>query len=259
MSESSTSEQVHPASPYRREQAIREGDGARSFELSGAIQALAAIGVGFLLLGGLSQWICDWTTETWKQAAGNISFEHAATTQQLRDTTFSVSTVTAPILIAMFIAGVLAHISQTGIVLRPQHVVPDLGRAGPQKWLRRVFSMHTISLPVVGLPKTIVACVTAAVSFWLQQEAFLGLGNLPVEQIGQEMYSLVLGVCLHVAAVLFALSLVDYAIQRWSFERRIRMTDQQLRDETRMQNGDPQVVSQRRALHRSLGRQNGRL
>lgn len=257
MSETPSSEQVHPASPYRREQAIRDGDGAKSFELSGAIQALAAIGVGFMLLGGLAQWIREWTIETWKAAAGDISFEHAATTQQLQDTAFSVSALMAPMLITMLFAGVLAHMSQTGVVFRANRVVPDLGRAGPQKWWRHVFSMRALSFPFVGLPKTIVAFVTAGVSFWMQKEGFFGLGNLPVEQIGPELFSRVLGVCFHVAVVLFALSLVDYALQRWSFERRIRMTDQQVRDETRMQNGDPQVMNQRRAMHRSLGRNTG--
>ncbi len=247
MSETSAGEQNHPASPYRREQAIRDGDTAKSFELSGAIQALAAVAVGFMLLGGLAQWLCNWTEETWKQAAGNICFEPTVATQELQGTAFSLSAVMAPILMTMFFAGILAHLTQTGIVFRANSVVPDLGRAGPQKWWRHVWSMNAISLPFVGLPKTLIAFVTAGVSFWLQKEAFFGLGNLPVEQIGPEMSSLVLGVCFHVAIVLFALSLVDYALQRWSFERRIRMTDQQVRDEARMQNGDPQVMNQRRA------------
>jgi flagellar biosynthetic protein FlhB len=258
MSETSASDQIHPASPYRREQAIRDGDGARSFELSAAIQALAAIGVGFLFLGGLAQWVGDWTRDTWSNAARNISFEPTAATQQLRDTAFAGSLAMAPILIAMFAAGVLAHMSQCGVRLRTNRVLPELGRIAPQKWWQHVFSMHAISLPFVSLPKTVVAFATAVVNFWMQKEAFFGLGNLPVEQIGREMYSLVLGVCFHVAVVLFALSLVDYGLQRWSFERRIRMTDQQVRDEARMQNGDPQVLHQYRALHRSLGRSSNR-
>ena len=253
MSEFSPSEQVHPASPYRRDQAYREGDFAKSFELSGAIQALAAIAVGSLLLGGLANWICQWTSETWKKTAGELTFEPVAATEQLQATAFSITAVMAPTLLLMFFAGILAHMSQTGVKIHVNRVIPDVSRAGPQKWWRHVFSMNAFSLPFIGLPKTVVAFITGGLSFWMQKEAFFGLSRLPVELIGQEMFSLVLGVCFHVALVLFVLSLVDYALQRWSFERRIRMTEQQVRDEARMQNGDPQVMNQRRTLHRSLG------
>ena len=213
-------DQVHPATPFRREQAIRDGEVAKSFELSGAIQALAAIAVGFLLLGGLANWIRVWTIETWKNASGNVSFEHVAVTQQLQEAAFSVSALMAPMLLAIFFAGVLAHLSQTGVGFRANRVVPDFGRTGPQRWWRHVFSMNAISLPFVGVPKTVVAVATAGASFWIQKEAFFGLGNWPVDRIGPQMFSLVLSVCFHVAIVLFVLSLADYALQRWSFERR---------------------------------------
>lgn len=248
-------DQVHPATPHRRDQAMREGDVAKSFELAGAIQTLAAIVVGFLLLGSLASWVRIWTIDTWKNASTGIAFEPMAATNQLQETAFAISAVMAPALFVMFFAGVLAHMGQTGVMFRAERVVPDFGRAGPGKWWRHVFSMNAISLPFIGLPKTMIAASTAIFSVWFQGEAFFGLGKLPVEQIAPQMSSLVLTVCFNVSLVLIALSLVDYALQRWSFDRRIRMTDQQMRDETRMQNGDPQITSQRRELHRSLGQQ----
>lgn len=247
-------DQVHPASPLREQQARRDGDNPKSFELANAIQTLIALGAAFLMLGGLAKWLHNWTVETWTNAAGGIVFDAGATTQQMQNTAFSFATVLAPILVLMFVAGILAHWSQTGIVFLPGKAAPDLQRLGPQKWWSQIFSFRSFSGPVLGIPKTMVAIGGAGASCWYQSEKLFSLSGLPVEQIGPQTYWLVLTVGLHVAAVLFALALCDLAIQRWSFQRRLRMTDQEIRDETRMQGSNPQVSSRRKSIHRSYGR-----
>ena len=47
-------DQVHPASPARREQARRDGDHAKSHELAAAVQMIGAVGVAYLTFGPLA-------------------------------------------------------------------------------------------------------------------------------------------------------------------------------------------------------------
>ena len=74
----------------------------------------------------------------------------------------------------------------------------------------------------------------------------------PADAMAQQLFSLVLLICSHVAVALLMVSLLDFGMKYWGFEKRIRMTDQQLRDETRMQNGDPQTSARRRELQRGM-------
>ena len=246
-------DQIHPASPLRQQQARRDGDSPKSLELVNAIQTMFAIGAGFVLLGGIAGWILNWTTETWKQSSQSIAFDQNQVTEQLQTASFSLAAILAPILCLMFAAGVLAHWSQTGVQFFPGKAAPDVKRLGPQRWWQQLFSFHSLSSPFLGIPKVFVALVATGTSCWVQRVTLFSLGALPVEQIGPQVYWIVLTVSFHVALVLLVLSILDVAVQRWSFEKRIRMTDQQMRDETRSQNGDPMITSQRRRIHRSYG------
>jgi flagellar biosynthetic protein FlhB len=64
------------------------------------------------------------------------------------------------------------------------------------------------------------------------------------------LFSLILTVTFHVALALLLASAADYGLKFLGHQRRLRMTDQQLRDELRMQNGDPQTRNRQRQLQR---------
>jgi len=76
----------------------------------------------------------------------------------------------------------------------------------------------------------------------------------PLDQMGPGIASVLMQITFHVGLVLLASSAVDYWMHYLGFEKRIRMTDQELRDEIRAQDGDPLVNSQRQALQASLNR-----
>ena len=100
----------------------------------------------------------------------------------------------------------------------------------------------------------LIAFIAAGAGCWMQSERILLLSSQPVELMAENLGHIVLAVALQVAVALFVLALIDYGIERWSFNRRMRMTDQQLRDELRMQNGDPATGNRRREVHREITR-----
>ena len=245
---------AHPASPIRREQARRDGDIPKSFELANALHLLGALAAAYILVKGISSGIRTWTMGRWQEAGSSLEVNRELMTANLQSTVFSFVAIVAPLLALMFFLGVLSHWGQTGIVFRPQQLRPDPTRLGPRRWWSHLFSTRSISIPLIGLPKTLVAGLAAIASAWFQREQVFGLSALPIEKFVEQLFGLILAVGFHVAVVLLVLSLADYGLKRWSFERRIRMTEQQLRDELRMQNGDPSVVNRRRQIHRSYVR-----
>jgi flagellar biosynthetic protein FlhB len=63
---------------------------------------------------------------------------------------------------------------------------------------------------------------------------------------------LVLWMTVKAAGALLVLGVIDYAWQRWRFEQRLRMTPEELREELRQQEGDPQQIRHRRERQRIL-------
>ncbi len=233
-------DQIHPASPARYERARRDGDFAKSFELAAAVQMLGGILVAFLLFGPLAEWLQELTMEVWsplKTTESLTQFDPANFLKQMQRLIFSSLTVLAPIGLLIGAFGIVAHWCQTGPMLLTNKAVPDIGRLAPNNWFRRLFSLSTLAYPIISLPKSLLAIGVMLGSCWFQKDSFYRLGSLPADSIVTAIFHLVLIVSAHVTVAMLLASLLDYGMKYLSFQKRIQMTDQQLRDETKMQQG----------------------
>ena len=238
MSENSE-DQIHPATPARQEIARRDGDFAKSLELAAAVQMLGALLVAYLLFGPLATWVQQATIKIWSRPLFRNENRLAESCEQVQELIFSSILVVAPIGLLLIGCGLASHWCQTGPTFLASKPVPDLHRLAPTHWFQRVFSLSAMATLIVGLPKSILAIGVMVASCWFNRQSFLELGRLPGDQIVGAIFQLVLMISSHVAGTLLIGSILDYGFKYLGFQQRIRMTDQQLRDEARMQNGNP--------------------
>ncbi len=243
-------DQVHPATPARLEQARRDGNLAKSHELAAALQMLGAIVVSYLLFEPLGTWLSQSTIAIWSKKSTLVTVDSAQFSAQMTALIWSSFAVLMPILVLLMLFGIGSHWCQTGPIYLSSKAAPDLHRMSPTHWFSRLFSLRTLAFPLVGLPKAFLAVAVMIFSCWTNRQQFFLLGSFPADQMIHKLYELVLQTCLHVAIALFATSLLDYGIAWLSHQKKLRMTDQELRDELRMQNGDPQVTAQMQARRR---------
>ncbi|MDA7884833.1 EscU/YscU/HrcU family type III secretion system export apparatus switch protein [Mariniblastus sp.] len=248
MSES-MEDRIHVATPSRRQQARQDGDVVKSHELAAAVQMLGAIAATYYLLGNVSQWIRTWTTETWTSAPENLNLSSQDFTEQIQMTIVGALTHLAPLMGLLVVVGVISHWLQSGPLFLPKRVSLDPTRLASGTW-KNIFSISGLFTIITGVPKTILAGIAAGTSIWIQQDGFFQLANYPIDLMASKMLGLVLSVSLHVAITLLFASTFDFLMKFVNHENRLKMTDQQLRDEMRMQNGDPQIHRRRQELSR---------
>ncbi|MDG1873011.1 MAG: EscU/YscU/HrcU family type III secretion system export apparatus switch protein [Mariniblastus sp.] len=249
MSETSD-DRIHAPTPARREQARRDGDIPKSFELAAAIHMIGAILASYFLLGNIGTWLCSWTTETWSQAGLQLTVEPKHVTSHIQNTIGGGLMVLLPFLALLMIFGFASHWLQTGPLFISKKIAPDLSRMGIKAWRQRLLSLEGLAFLFVGIPKTVIAFAVLCGSSWQQRNQFFGLASLPPESLVTNLFALVLTVVSHVAIALMVTSIADYGLRFLSQQKRLRMTDQELRDELRMQNGDPRVRARQRDLRR---------
>lgn len=234
---SESGDQIHHATPARRQQARTDGDIPKSLELAAAVQMIGVLIVAYLLFGHVGHWLRTWTTETWLNAGTQLSVQPEEFTHQLQNTMGAALVVLAPVLGLFLIIGIGSHWLQTGPLFISKRITPDPTRLGPANWKRQVFSFGNLAYLLIGIPKIIIAGVVLAASTWAHRNDFFALANRPMDTMVTEMFHLILVVSIQVALALLVTSVADYAMKWTSHQRRIRMTDQELRDELRMQNG----------------------
>ncbi len=78
------------------------------------------------------------------------------------------------------------------------------------------------------------------------------LASAELPQVGSFMIDVVLWTCIKVCVALLILALLDYLYQYWRHEQSLRMTPQEVREEMKNLQGNPEVIARRRNVQRQL-------
>ena len=236
MSETSQGDRTNPATPLRLERARSEGDIARSADLAFAIQLSGVIGIIWMLSGGIGHWLNQSTTQRWTGATIRADQFDPATVMQ--ESIWSGTLTVAPILVLMMLVAVASWWLQTGPMWIVDKPTPDLSRMSPTNWFGRLFSLSSFAYVLFGLPRAAIAIGAALVSVYCQRDSMFSMAGLPADQMVIRMMDLVLSTALFVALAMLVTSIADYGLRWVSHQRKLQMSDQEIRDEQKMQGAE---------------------
>jgi flagellar biosynthetic protein FlhB len=237
--------------PHRRQQARREGHLAKSHDLAAAVLLLAGLGAVLMLGGGLVAFLADYCRA---QLGGEpwLTADATGVASHWNATLWALGRRLLPLLGLICLAGAGINVLQTGFLFLPDRLALDFTRLDPLQGLRRVFSAAGVVRLGFGLFKLAIAMAVAGVALYGQRAAILGLCALAPPALALQMAQILLWTALKVAGALFVLSLLDYGYQWWRNEQDLKMTPQELREEMRNLEGNPQVIARRKQVGRDL-------
>lgn len=233
---SDAGERNREATPLRLQQARADGDIPKSAELAASLSMLGAIGAGYLTFANISEWLQQSTARSW---SGNSLAQYSpdAVVNQLQGVLFNLAGVLLPFMASIVLVSIAAHWMQTGPLWMPAKAVPAATNLGWGKWKQKFGLLHLFGVGGLGLPKIAIGLTVMLVGAWSQRGALFSLANLPPEALVSRLFSIVALVCLQVAGTLVVLGLLDFGLQWASHRRRMRMSDQEIREEIRSQGG----------------------
>jgi flagellar biosynthetic protein FlhB len=104
----------------------------------------------------------------------------------------------------------------------------------------------------MGLFKVLIVSLVAFWSLYHRRDEILGVSALDLPQIAAFVVDITLWTSLKIGIALLILAALDYGYQRWKHEQDLRMTPQEVREEMKNLQGDPQVIARRRQVQRQL-------
>jgi flagellar biosynthesis protein FlhB len=163
----------------------------------------------------------------------------------------------APLLLGVALVAVVVNIAQVGFVLNSKRLQPNFKALSPANGLKRLFgggagwmklAMNLTKVSLVGIVAYSAVHGRLDQIVTVQQLSFLQIFGLSAEVL----YS----ISMRLAVLLLVLALLDYLWQRYSTERKLKMTKQEVRDELKKMEGDPLIKQRRRqiALQRAMQR-----
>jgi flagellar biosynthetic protein FlhB len=244
-------ERTEAPTPKRRQEARRKGDISKSQDLVSTGVLLAAV-VGLRVVGGnlwadMEGFLRDGLGT---QPAGEMTAE--STFAFGKERAAQTLLALAPLLALVAVAGVAMNLSQSGLVLTGSALQPKLNRLNPGAGLKRLFSAEGL----MNLVKAIVKMAVISLVVWMtlkgQFAEISGLGQMSVAASTARIGMLAFDIAIRAAVVLFLLSILDYAWQRRQWLKRQRMSKEDVRQEMRETEGDPQIKAAIRRRRQAL-------
>ncbi len=246
-------ERTEQATPRRRDESRKKGEVARSPEVAAAAGLLA----GVLALRAFGPWTMSALRDA-ATAAFTRPYSGELTTatlgQQLFPPAVAFAKAFVPVAACCCMAAVTASLLQTGFLISGQPLVPKFSRVNPWEGAKRIFSMRGLGELIKSMLK--LGLLTAVAYGYLagQVETLSGLtaagGLQAVGIVGSMMWTLLL----RLALVLALIAGADYMFQRYLFEKNLRMTKQEVKEEFRRSEGDPLIKSRLRRRQAQIAR-----
>lgn len=246
-------DRTEPASPRRREEARKQGQVAFSPDFLGSAVLLAGV-VGLSWLGpAVAGGITAEIRETFRQRMP-AELGPAETAAMLGRLFLRFVVAVGPLLALLLAAGVATSVVQVGFHVTPERLGPNFERLSPAAGMAKLFSVAALVKGLLALVKIGVLGSLVLVVLRSRAGVFAALGHGDAGAAAGLGWQLMMRLAAHLAVAIAVLGVVDFAYQRYRLESSLRMTRQELKEELKREEGDPEMKARRRQRQRELAK-----
>ena len=235
------------ATPRRREKARSEGSVSKSMELNSAAVLIGAslllIWFGNYMMRGLEDMM-----RTIFRHSGSVEFTSSTLQPYLLSGMKSVGLLLAPILLGIMAVGVAVNVGQVGFRITPKAAYPKLSRLNPIQGLGRLFSVRSLVELAKNLLKLAVIGGVIYLTIAGQFDKLFSLLHMPIEALVSVVGQMLGRVFLMASLSLLLIGMIDFFYNRYEYEKSLKMTKEEVREESKQSEGDPLVKGKIREI-----------
>jgi flagellar biosynthetic protein FlhB len=253
MADDSFEEKTEAPTDKRRHESREKGTVAKSTEVNSVIVLL----VGILLLKMFGPWLMQGMGGCMAEMFSSISntnMDVARLTQIAMKSLALILRMILPIAGGILVAGVLANIIQVGFLVTMQPLIPNLNKINPITGMGRLFSANSSIEALKSILKLVIIGTVAYTTIRGEFNSILILANTSVGAILSFTLAAAYKIIIRIVLVLIILAILDYAWQRYSYEKKMKMSKQEVKEEHKQMEGDPKIKSRLRSMQREMAR-----
>jgi flagellar biosynthetic protein FlhB len=244
----SAGDKTEAPTPRRRQEARSKGQVARSQDLSSSVVILGMIillgQTGPGILKALREAMAFWLSERALQGPLGSDVIHA-----VFQTFPPIALAVAPLLVGAMLLAVIVNLMQVGFHLTPERIQPNLAALNPQKGIQKILGGGNGPVQFgMNLAKLTLVAFVAYTAVHGKLGAIVTAQRMDYVAIFAFGAELIYSIALRITVVLLILAFIDYAWQKYKHERDLKMTKQEVKDEMRNMDGDPQIKARRRQI-----------
>jgi len=214
--------------------------------------------MGTIIIGAFSPWVLSHLTavmERYIEQAHALPYAPGGLHVTLGEALKEILMILALPLFLLMLTAFLAPFIQTGPIFSAESIKPKLSKISIIKGFGRLFSTRSLMEFAKGILKIALVGVVGVIIIYPYFDKFEHLIGLPLGQVLDELQTLIIRLMIGVLVVLFVIAMIDLVYQRYEHYKKMRMTKQEVKDEYKQTEGDPQVKARLRQLRSERARQ----
>jgi flagellar biosynthetic protein FlhB len=253
MSEDSDAEKTEDASPRKIEKAREEGDVPRSRELA-TFTVLMTAGACLWAFGGMLVGKLSLALKSGLSLDREQVFNPAILIERILNDLVAVLLACLPIAGAIMAIALVSPLLIGGWLFSSKAFMPNFMKLNPIKGIGNMFSKNALVELLKAVAKTIVVGVVAYIVVSGQKEAMLGLAVEPLNESSANVGAMIGKSFLFIVGALGFIALIDGPYQLWHWKDKLKMTRQEMIQESKESDGNPQIKGKIRQLQREMAR-----
>jgi flagellar biosynthetic protein FlhB len=253
MAESSNAEKTEPASEKRLRQARENGDIPRSREVAN-FTVLMTAGAGLWMLGGGVVSKLSSTLERGLSLDREQIYNPNVLIERVAADVGGVMLACLPLALAIMLVAVVSPLLIGGWNFSAKSFMPNFGKLNPLNGLGNMVSTNALVELLKAVAKTLLVGAVAWYVVMSEKDAVIGLAVEPLGVATSHLAGLVARAFLIMVGSLGAIALLDGPYQKWHYANKLKMTRQEVIQESKESDGNPQVKGKIRQLQREMAR-----
>ncbi len=246
-------EKTEEPSGRRLGEAREKGNIAFSADLNNAVGLLGGL-VLIYNVGVLTYQVMD---KTFKVTLGHLfykDFSQDVIMDIILSQFYVLTKMLFPILGGLMLIGLIISYVQTGFMLNFGLLKLNLGKLNFIAGAKNLISPQSFVKLLFSVLKVVVL---AGMSYLYMKDKFnsiIDALDFDVAQIFITLFSMMYGLALRLAMILFILAAADFLYQKWQYKRNLRMTKQEVKEERKQMEGDPLIKGKIRSIQLQMSR-----
>ncbi len=253
MAEDSDLEKTEQPSQRRLDQAREKGQVARSRELSTFAVLLAGGGVLWFMGSSFTQHMVKMLHDG-LTLNREVAFNPGLMIPRLYDLSLEMLITFSPFLLAVLLAAAFSPLLLNGWLFSIEALQPGFSRLNPVSGIARMFSRTALVELIKAIAKAALVGGIAAWVIWNNRDAVMALGTQAVITSIPQMGYLVGASAMMIVGAMLLIVMVDVPFQLWDHNRKLMMTKEEVRQESKETEGNPEIKGRIRSLQREAAR-----
>jgi flagellar biosynthetic protein FlhB len=244
-------EKTEPATPKKKEDERKKGQVAKSQELPGAFILFFSFLFLFMFGGYFKDRMYRLFTVSfneymfWDVSVNNVTIIFG-------NLLINGFFLLLPILVGTVLIAILGNYLQMGFLLTGDPLKMKFSKLNPIEGAKKIFSIRSVVELLKSILKLTVVGFVCYTTIIAEKESFLALAKLPLENIFSFTAKITLTLGLKIGGILVVLALFDFMYQKYEYEKNLRMSKQDIKDEYKKSEGDPLIKGKIREKQRRM-------